>query len=1200
MKDEGHCTTAAKVSVISCWNFQAGRSMPEGLGDYAAEFLPFLNGWDFRINLPHVNFQAAGVGSGSPAALVGVDEDSSAPTSVTGSLVQYGHRNNSLWALRVQASDRRLYAKQLPSRRDPNGSATENVASLTAGWTDLGTERFRLEEPAATVVGTGLGNASVYVAARRENDDVLMFTRRPIGSTSASLSGSWESLGVTSGSRPSLAPAFRGSVAVAWRVSGGTDIRIRLYTPSTSSFGPPVTFEGPAEGDPQLVWDGTALNLFFVSSSGHRLRQVYASGPDLAFRDQVDVAPTAVSPSLFHAIPWNGRLHVVYVPEGGTGIQYTASQSPFGSLAIWVAPTAVGLASTTAPKLAAVSDTLFAVGVSGGKVRFARRDATVRGPEATGSPVGGIWLTAGQLVDPRATGTFSGDPDLLSWNGDVYLVANVFVSGEPGVRLRLVNLSRAVFKQLITQRWNIKLRWGEFGGGNRITNSDGAPVLFAKENDIPMLGDVDNDGASDLIKFTQRSESGVGPAPVYVARAPKWQIERWHKFFSLKGEIPRVGDFNRDGKDDIVSFVQKGQKDAAGKSLGPAPVWVSLSNGTSFQTSRIWHRFFSLKGEVPLVGDFNGDRRDDIVTFVQKKQTNIGSTPVYVSLSDGSRFQTSRVWHTFFSLKGEIPLVGDFNGDGKDDIVTFVQKKQNNIGTAPVYVALSNGTRFLPSRVWHTFFSLKGEVPLVGDFNLDGRDDIVTFLHDRVSGERARNVYVALSTGSSFSRSFVWMSDFAGKDDIPAIGNLGGTLSQITGRTQDASRKLADLFAFRRKNSSVYVGNLMGRVPYPSGAPWERYKWFTDKGLGVAGFPEWIYQRPKHCLSSPHFFILLGAGGSGDEGSTNLSVRSGSRQGHVLEELLHGNFAACFRKSSDPLYAGIYTGVGIDAGNLWGGGPMSSLDCPNGTSAETITAHPLSPSQSRTNFYDCRKDVAEHYFLQLLRAYKYFGDEFRALIQTTKDTGRQFRLVRQYNWLRDVWFGGAEFKRGAPVAAGLTQEGLLCLPGECISPVTRIVTFDNLTTGGPGGGAGSLVTVSSQFSSSGVTFNNLSAIDYSKGSFALPGFAHSGNVAVEPCVGVEFCTAPVRASFSTPQRRVKVWVGFSFPHDQALTVQLRAFAGSSVVGTTSVSLPATTTPTPVRSPLELTAGAAVISQLEVTIPGGFNNALAVDDVEFGT
>ena len=54
-----------------------------------------------------------------------------------------------------------------------------------------------------------------------------------------------------------------------------------------------------------------------------------------------------------------------------------------------------------------------------------------------------------------------------------------------------------------------------------------------------------------------------------------------------------------------------------------------------------------------------------------------------------------------------------------------------------------------------------------------------------------------------------------------------------------------------------------------------------------------------------------------------------------------------------------------------------------------------------------------------------------------------------------------------------------------------------------------------------------------------------------------------------------------------------------MVETTSVTLPASTAPTPIRSPLEVTAGGAVITQLEVTIPDGFNNALAVDDVEFG-
>jgi hypothetical protein len=73
--------------------------MPERLGDYP-EFLPLLKGWDFRINLPHVRFQDAGAGSGSPAALVGVLEDATPATSVSGPIMRYGHRNNSTWVLR--------------------------------------------------------------------------------------------------------------------------------------------------------------------------------------------------------------------------------------------------------------------------------------------------------------------------------------------------------------------------------------------------------------------------------------------------------------------------------------------------------------------------------------------------------------------------------------------------------------------------------------------------------------------------------------------------------------------------------------------------------------------------------------------------------------------------------------------------------------------------------------------------------------------------------------------------------------------------------------------------------------------------------------------------------------------------------------------------------------------------------------------
>jgi hypothetical protein len=754
-------------------------------------------------------------------------------------------------------------------------------------------------------------------------------------------------------------------------------------------------------------------------------------------RDNVEVFGTAVRSALFHALAYNKRLHVVFAAETGAGpIRYTVDD---GSGTKWFTPADVGFNAASAPQLVALADNLFVVGIDGdGRIHYSRRDPNRIGPENTGVNSSTLWLSKGQSLDPLTARNFAGI-DTIYFNGDVYLAAHCLQSDPAKRGVYLINVSRAAIKQLISGKWGIKLRYGETGGAVlRVNNQD---VIWTKGSEIPGVGDVDGDGEDDLIRFTQKSESGVGPAPVYVARGGEWVSKRWHTFFSLKGEIPLVGDFDRDGDDDIVTFVQKRQNYANGTLLGNAPVWVSLSDRTKFQTSRVWHTFFSLKGEIPLVGDFDGDRRDDIVTFVQKRQNYadgsiLGNAPVWVALSDGTRFGQSRVWHTFFSLKGEIPAVGDFNGDGKDDIATFVQKPYrdangNLIATAPVWVALSNGTRFLPSRIWHNFFAPKGEVPLVGDFNLDGVDDIATLLHDRVTGDAARNVFVALSNGSSFGRSSLWASDFAGKDETPFVANFGGRLKQITDRDADKDKKTADLVSFNRSNGRVRLTTSMGTLPYPAGAPWERYKWFTAKGLGVTEFPEFIFQRSGHCISTAHRFVLQGAGGSGGPDVTNLSVRIGSRAGHVLEELGHSFFANCFRKTTDPLNAGIYGPTGVDTNNLWGGGPQSSIDCPGGQAVAKISIPPPVSNGQPFGFYDCRNDIAEHYFLALLIHYRLDGDEFRALIMTTTDPVRQARLRRQYEWIKANWFQGAAFKRGPAVNGNLTSDGLLCLAGEC-------------------------------------------------------------------------------------------------------------------------------------------------------------------------
>src|SRR5258708_2453488 len=83
------------------------------------------------------------------------------------------------------------------------------------------------------------------------------------------------------------------------------------------------------------------------------------------------------------------------------------------------------------------------------------------------------------------------------------------------------------------------------------------------------------------------------------------------------------------------------------------------------------------------------------------------------------------------------------------------------------------------------------------------------------------------------------------------------------------------------------------------------------------------------------------------------------------------------------------------------------------------------------------------------------------------------------------------------------------------------IDFEDLAVGGPGGAA---VYVTDQYASRGVTFNGPAAFDYSQGSSAIPGFAHSPTKAIEACNGLEFCTLPIEMSFSQSQARVKVWV----------------------------------------------------------------------------
>ncbi|GHJ47921.1 hypothetical protein Cs7R123_52630 [Catellatospora sp. TT07R-123] len=263
--------------------------------------------------------------------------------------------------------------------------------------------------------------------------------------------------------------------------------------------------------------------------------------------------------------------------------------------------------------------------------------------------------------------------------------------------------------------------------------------------------DFNGDGKDDIVTFNLGNLNDVYVATSTGAAFAGTSV-KWNDFFGLNGEKLLTGDFNGDGKDDVVTFT--------GGTLGD--VYVGLSTGTGFLGGAKWHDWFSPGAEIPAVGDVNGDGKDDIITFTHDAQGD-----VFVALSNGSSFGAGVKWHEFFAPAGEFPAVADANGDGKADIITFTQGPAT---AADVYVALSTGSSFGAGVKWHDLFAVGAEKPRVGDFNGDGKADIATFTCNADA-----DVYVALSNGSSFVGTTVkWNDFFCIAGEFPYVGDYNG------------------------------------------------------------------------------------------------------------------------------------------------------------------------------------------------------------------------------------------------------------------------------------------------------------------------------------------------------------------------------------------------------------------------------------------
>jgi len=214
------------------------------------------------------------------------------------------------------------------------------------------------------------------------------------------------------------------------------------------------------------------------------------------------------------------------------------------------------------------------------------------------------------------------------------------------------------------------------------------------------VGDFDADGRSDLA-IANNDQNLTGNVAVLLGNgdgtfpAPVWYPATGIKMVGRSA----IGDFNRDGKRDVVVPYYNGESDIS--------VLIGKGDG-SFLT-----RTNYFVGREPLAvgtGDFNGDGKLDVAAA-----GSFDAVSVLLGHGDGS-FQPAANYP--IASIGEAITVGDFNRDQKLDLVVATVTSGRS---ATVLIGNGDGTFQSPSDYPAGGY---GYDVVVADFNADGRSDL--------------------------------------------------------------------------------------------------------------------------------------------------------------------------------------------------------------------------------------------------------------------------------------------------------------------------------------------------------------------------------------------------------------------------------------------------------------------------------------------
>jgi Ca2+-binding RTX toxin-like protein len=242
---------------------------------------------------------------------------------------------------------------------------------------------------------------------------------------------------------------------------------------------------------------------------------------------------------------------------------------------------------------------------------------------------------------------------------------------------------------------------------------------------------------------------------------------------ALAWQIEGIGDFNGDGRDDVLWR----------NDNGAITDWLAQANGSFVNNGANVNLYVGGVWQASGTGDFNGDGRDDVLW----RNTSDGNVREWLGQANGG-FSANSAAASSASLAWHIEGVGDFNGDGRDDVLW-----RNDNGAVTEWLAQANGSFVNNGANVNLYVGPVWEAAGTGDFNGDGRDDVLW--RNTSNGDvrewlgQANGGFVANSAAGS-SASLAWqiegVGDYNGdgRDDIlwrHTSGSITDWLAQANG-----------------------------------------------------------------------------------------------------------------------------------------------------------------------------------------------------------------------------------------------------------------------------------------------------------------------------------------------------------------------------------------------------------------------------------